>query len=243
MEPQRLYDVLDATWPAARQITVGPWCVRDGQGGGKRVSSATTTGAIEDTEIAQAEAALRELNQDQLFMIRTGQAKLDAALAARGYQVIDPVVAFAAPVAQLTDQPIPRVTALPHWEPLAIVREIWAAGGIGPARVDVMHRVTGPKTAILGRKDDKPAGAAFVAVHDGVAMAHAIEVLPHQRRKGMAQWFMRAAAVWAEAQGAHTIAVVCVRENTAATALYSSLGMQDVGEYHYRLLPASGEPA
>ena len=32
---------LDATWPAAARQTMGPWIIRDGQGGGKRVPAAT----------------------------------------------------------------------------------------------------------------------------------------------------------------------------------------------------------
>ena len=132
---------------------------------------------------------------------------------------------------------VPRVTVLPHWEPLAMAREIWASGGIGPARVDVMHRVQGPRVALLGRFKDKPAGIAFVGMHGSVAMLHALEVLPHQRRNGMGQWFMRAAAIWAKQNGADTLSVICTRANTGANALYTSLGMQAVGGYHYRHLP------
>lgn len=231
-----LYAVCEHTWPSARQFAHGNWTIRDGAGGGKRVSAATATGAVTDADIAQAEGAMVELGQAPLFMIREGEAALDTTLDARGYSIIDPVALYTLPIAQLTDIPIPRVTAFHIWEPLAIMREIWAQGGIGPARIDVMQRA-GTKTAILARWNEKPAGVAFAGVHEGVCMVHAVEVLPHQRRMGVAQWIMRAAAFWGASQGAQHIAVLCVKENTAANALYQALGFQYAGGYHYRHRP------
>ena len=55
-------------------------------------------------------------------------------------------------------------------------RALWAEGGIGPARLAVMDRVTLPKTAILGRTGDRAAGVAFVAATGDCAMLHALEV-------------------------------------------------------------------
>lgn len=241
MDETRLFAVIDGTWPAARFVTLGPWTLRDGQGGGKRVSAASTDQEVTSEEIGMAEAGMADLGQPPLFMIREGQEALDSTLEARGYGVIDPSVAYAIPAAELDDRPIPRVTVLPHWEPLAIAREIWAEGGIGPARVAVMERAKGPRVALLGRHADKPAGVAYVAVHDGVAMLHALEILPHQRRKGMGQWMMRAAAHWARANDADLLSVICTRANAGANALYASLGMGRVGSYHYRHLPEEGQ--
>ena len=123
------------------------------------------------------------------------------------------------------------------------MRDIWAAGGIGPARVAVMERAAGPKTGILGRISDSPAGAAFCAIHDGIAMVHALEILPANRRKGLGVWMMRQAAFWAKANGADWMSVLCTKANDAANGLYASLGMQLVGQYHYRILPKPSEPA
>ncbi|MHA6264713.1 GNAT family N-acetyltransferase [Arenibacterium sp. CAU 1754] len=231
------YAVVDGTWPAARYERLGPWMLRHGEGGGSRVSSTTQEGPFEASDIDAAEAAMGAMDQRLIFQIRDGQDDLDAALAARGYDIMDPVNIYACPIDQLCDQAIPPVTVLRVWEPLAIMREIWAAGGIGPARLAVMERAKGPKTGLLGRHKDKPAGVAFVAIHDGVAMVHAVEVVPFQRRAGMGRWFMRAAALWARDQGAYTLTVICTRANTAANGLYTSLGMQVVGQYHYRHLP------
>jgi len=227
----RLYEVCEGTWPPAHQHHVDGWTIREGAGGGKRVSAATGSG-----DIAQAEAAMRGLGQTPLFMIRESDEVLDTALEARGYARIDEVVLYVAPVTLLTVTKIPPVTCFTIWEPLAIMAEIWAQGGVGPARLAVMNRAK-HKTAILSRWNEKPAGTAFAGIHDGVAMVHAVEVLPHQRKQGVAQWMMRAAAFWAQQEGATHLAVLCVTENIAANALYTKLGFEAVGTYHYRQHP------
>lgn len=234
MTPDTLFAAMEATWPAASRSEAGIWTLREGQGGGKRVSAATTTCPAQPGDIDDAETAMRENGQALLFSLRPEQGALDTLLADRGYILVDPSVMYACPVGQLTDQALPRVTVFSIWEPLAIMREIWVQGGIGPARQAVMDRVQGPKAGLLARHRDKPAGVGFVAIHDGVAMVHAVEVLPHQRRQGMGHWLMRGAAFWAEAQGAHTLSVICTQANTAANALYASLGMTPVEQYHYR---------
>lgn len=234
----KYYAVVEATWPTAAKRQLGPITLREGQGGGSRVSAASVEGSATEAEIETAEQAMRAMGQDCLFMIRDGQDDLDAQLGARGYLVKDPVNLWVCPIEKLMDVEIPRVTTFALWSPLEIQREIWIAGGIGMARQAIMERASCPKAALLGRYDDKPAGAGFVAVHDGVAMVHALEILPHQRRRGMGVWMMRQAAFWAAENGATEMAVLCTKENAGANGLYASLGMTNGGQYHYRQLPS-----
>lgn len=229
-----LYQAIEATWPPASTQKVGPWTIRDGQRGGKRVSAATADGPVHAGDLPAAEDAMRALGQDPLFMIRAGDDALDALLAEAGYRVIDPVQIRTIPVADLAQLP-PPVTAFTLWQPLQIAREIWAAGGIGPERLAVMDRVTGPKTSVLGRARDRAAGAAFVAIHEKIAFCHAVEVESTQRRQKTAVYMMGQAACWAQDQGATTLAVLVTDANAAANALYASLNMQVVGHYHYRI--------
>lgn len=240
---ETLYDVIDGTWPAARYVENGPFTLRQGLHGGQRVAAATAKRPVTGYELTAAETAMRDLNagdQPPIFMIRNGQDELDTMLAQRGYPVVDPVNLYAAPVESVTTQPVPPVTAIPVWEPLAIMRDIWAAGSIGPGRIAVMERVAGPKTAIIARWNDHPGGCAFVAIHEGIAMVHALEILPEQRQQGLGKWMMRRAAFWASEHGAPHLSVVVTQANRAGNALYTSLGMTLVGQYHYRKLK---EPA
>lgn len=229
-----LIDVAEATWPPAAIHRVGPWLIREGQGGGQRVSAASPAAGWSDADIPTAEAAMRALGQSPLFVIHPADSALDSALAARGYALHDPVVAYAAPTATLAAEEPPFLSTFPHWPPLAVTRQIWAEGGIGPARIAVMDRARPPKTAILGRSGDRAAGAAFVAIHGNVAMLHALETTPTLRRKGCAYNILRAAARWARDHGAHTLSLLVTERNAAAHALYASLQMQVVGQYHYR---------
>ncbi len=175
--------------------------------------------------------------QAPLFMLREGEDDLDAELADRGYALVDPVNMYVCLTARLTDIPLPRVTAFVIWEPLAIMEEIWAQGGIGPGRLAVMARAR-HKTAIFGRCNERPGGVAFAAVHDGACMVHAVEVLPQQRRNGLAAWMMRKAAFWAAEQGAANMAVLCTKgERGRERALF----LPRHGCRGTVSLPASGE--
>ncbi len=234
MTPDALFATLDATWPAAGLTRLGPWTIREGRGGGQRVSAATADGPWQPGDIATAEAAMVALGQRPLFMLRAGDEALDTALEGRGYRINDPVTAYAAPVATLAADAPPHMSAFPHWPPLGIVRDLWAEAGIGPARIAVMDRVTGPKCAILGRQNDRASGACFVALHGQDAMLHALEVTPALRRMGSAAAMVRRAACWAGEQGATRLSLVVTSANLPARALYASLGLQGVGQYHYR---------
>lgn len=238
-DARRLYRAIEATWPPAKAVEAGPWILREGGGGGKRVSAATQRAAFDPViDLPAAEDAMRILGQDPLFMIRDGDRRLDIALEMRSYRVVDPVNVYLARVRDLTTEPLPRVTAFTVWEPLAVMRELWAEAGIGPARLRIMERVRGPRTAVLGRMKDKPAGVAFCAVDGEVAMLHALEVRPDFRRLGLGAVMTRAAAHWAADWGAEWLALLCTRDNGPANALYSGLGMRAVARYHYRIRPA-----
>lgn len=229
MTPEAIAAVMEATWPPARTWREGPFTFRDGAGGGKRVSAASCEG-----DWAEADLAMLEGMAEPLTLIRPGDAALDTELDRRGWQVVDPVVIYAAPVAALRAD-LPPLAAFPHWPPLAIARSIWAEAGIGPARIAVMERVQGPKAAILARDGDRPAGVAFVACHGPEAMLHALDVRPAHRRRGIGETLLRAAAIWAAAEGADRLSLAVTERNSAARALYARLGMQVVGQYHYRV--------
>jgi len=232
----RLFAALEATWPAAATSACGPFTIRDGKGGGSRVSAATATGPATEAEIDAAEAAMTALGQAPLFQIRPADAALDAQLAARGYVVKDPTRIYAAPIDKVAeaDKGARDVKTIHGWGPLAFMLEMWAEGGIGPDRIAVMERASEPKTGLLGRMTNTPGGTAFVSCDREVAMIHALEVRKTSRRGGMGRVATIDAAIWAREHGATTFALACTEANSAANALYAGLGMDDMGGYHYR---------
>jgi GNAT superfamily N-acetyltransferase len=215
MTLQALTTLIDATWPAKSIVDLDGWKIRNGAGGGNRVSAASQL--TSNAQIEKAESAMCAFGQTPLFMV--------------------PVTFYTAPTAQITTQRPPAVTCFQVWPPLATQAEIWNAGGIDDARLAIMNRAAGPKTTVLGRVQDKPAGTAFCAIHDGIAMLHAIETRHAFRRQGLGRHMIRALAFWAQDHNAHTIALLVTKANIAANALYTSLGMIPVGGYHYRIYP------
>lgn len=231
-----LYRVIDSTWPAAEYIHSSPFTLRRGLGGGSRVNAATRTRSTTETEIIQAAHDMRALNQRPMFMIRQGDDQLDRQLDALGYVINDPVTLYVCPIADLRAK-LPHKTVFPVWPPLAAQHEIWTASGIHKPRLDVMFRANGPKTAILGRANDRPAGTVFVAMDGPIAMLHALEIHPDHRRLGLARYLTIGCANWAYDNGASHLSLVTTKANAAANALYTSLGMTVVGHYHYRIKP------
>lgn len=223
-------------WPPVATAEAGGFVIQQGGGGGSRVSAALWQGSRMD--IHAAAAAMRAAGQVPLFSVEQSDTALDAALAADGYTVEDETVFLIGPVDGIGAEPPKPVSAFTLWPPLAIQRDLWAAGGIGPSRRAVMARAEGPKTTLLGRVQDRAAGVGYVAVAEGVGFVHALHILPAFRRLGLARNMMRAAARWAGAQGAERLALAVRRDNAAAISLYASMGMREAGGYHYRRAPA-----
>ncbi len=229
-----LFQTLDETWPAAAFLDVPPWTCRAGAGGGQRVSAVTALGDVTPSDIASAETAMREMDQHPLFMLRPGDEALDGWLDARGYSVVDPVAIY---LRALGGQPAALASLDETWPPTPKTCTIWLAGGIGPSRIAVMERVATPKTALVAKRDGAVTGVTFVAIHGTTAMLHALEVSPAHRRLGIGRTLMDGAANWARAQGADWLSLMVTRANAPANALYRSLGMSEVGRYHYRRAP------
>lgn len=229
----RLFAVLDATWPAAKVFDEPPWRFREGRGGGQRVSATSAIASVSEDDLPSAERRMASLDQRPLFMVRNDDEMLDSLLAARGYEVVDPVTMYLGEAAHMSHS-LAITDAMPSWPPLAIQIELWAAGGIGPERIAVMERAVEPKTTILARLGDAPVGTGFASIHDGVAMVHAIEVSKDARRHGVGRRTMQAAANWASSNGAEWVSLAVTRANAAANALYTGLGMDAVTQYHYR---------
>lgn len=235
---QKLYAIIEGTWPASAKRVVGPWTIRMDDSGSSRVTAATAELPFAPEDVRLAADAMREAGQKPLFMIREGEAALDAQLDAAGYVIKDPVTMYAAPVEKIaTKRPPPVTTFEVHGQPLTVQAELWAAGGIGAGRLAIMDRARPPKTTILGRLNDQPAGSVYVGIAADCAMIHALEISLNFRRQGLAGYLTRAAAFWAKGNGAAFLTLVTTDENAGANALYTSLGMDVVGQYHYRMYP------
>jgi GNAT superfamily N-acetyltransferase len=227
-----LFDAIDATWAPFAIHNHQGWLIREGCGGGQRVSAATILSKTNDANVSSAVAKMRALGQNSLFMVRGSDSQLDHELETSGYRIVDPVIVLAAPAhnifttAPANIYPISQLTS-----PNEAAKDIWARGGIGPARLNIMARVNCPKSILVADN----MGVTFVAMHKGIAMIHAVEVAKAHRRKGVANALMYRAIQWAKEQGSQWVSVLTVRENIPAITLYENLGMKKAATYHYRL--------
>ncbi|MFK5996901.1 MAG: GNAT family N-acetyltransferase [Rhodobacterales bacterium] len=229
-----LFATIDATWaPFAFHQHKG-WLIREGAGGGQRVSAATVLpGAQNNPDIGSAADKMRSMGQKALFMVRSSDGDLDAKLSELGYKIVDPVTILITPTDNLLNTAPKQhhsVTALKA--PDTTAKSVWGNGGIDRPRLNVMARVKTAKTTISAGN----MGVAFAACHKGIAMVHAVEVSKNHRRKGVANALMLGAAHWAKQQECAWLAVLTVRANTPACALYDRLKMKEAAAYHYRLL-------
>lgn len=230
--PDDLIDVIEATWPAAESVDRDGWRLRRGMGGGQRVSAARRLSP--DAVIDVAIAAMRDWGQRPLFQLANGDDDLDIALSERGFVITDRSPLYTAASESLLDDQPETGRILRGDIRVALMDEIWAKGGLGPARLAVMDRVTAPKQYIIARLGDRPAGTAFVAVHGKTVMIHAVEVLAEQRRNGAARMLMSAAARFGIEMGAPHFALATTAQNVAGNALYLAMGMTLTSHYHYR---------
>lgn len=233
----QIIEACEVTWPPAKTERVGAWVIRDGAGGGKRVSAATESWPTTEADLPVAENAMRELGMDPLFQIRHGDEHLDDMLEKHGYHIVDPVNFWVIEVEELTRTAPPPVSAFSIWPRLKIMNELWEAGGVGEERRAVMDRADCPKTGLLARTDDAPAGVGFVGLHGDIAMVHALHVDKDMRRMGTGVNLLKQAAAWAKSKGAKYVALIVTQGNHAANPLYANIGMHLIGHYHYRTKP------
>lgn len=233
-EDAGLARAFETTWPAVEYADAGGFRVGRGLGGGGRVSSARVIRPDwSENDIAAAETLHRGWGQRPMFRLPDSDTHLAKTLARHGYRVEIPTAVMLADCKALADPAAPEMTAFAIWPPLAIQRDLWAAGNIGPARQAVMDRIALPRTSLLARIDDRAAGTAFVAADGPVAMIHAIEIAPAFRRRGLAGWLVRKAAEWGLQNGAPRLGLAVSRANTGARMLYDRLGFAEICGYSY----------
>lgn len=229
--------LLDATWPAEECWRVGPFTLRRSDGGGKRVSAATACGAVTEADIEAAERAMDDCGQQAMFSVRADQMQLEQLLVDRTYLMLDPTRLFRIGLAELADLDAGGHDCTADWPPDDDRIAIWEAGHIGAARRAIMERAEAPKTAILARAQGIPVGATFVAVHEGIAIVRALEVVKPHRRRGAARDMLIAAAAWARGRGADRLVALAVDGNVGAGRLFETSGFAATDAYHYRIRP------
>jgi N-acetylglutamate synthase len=241
---RRLEEGCFNAFPSLRQVLLGDWLIRFGDGLTRRANSANPLRAKcagVGAAIAAAEALYHAQGQPAIFRVPSiVDPALDRELAARFYTsegescvlygAIDKVTAAADPAVTLFRSPAAEwLTAMAalqgHTEAqAAIYRRIVGAIAI-PARFALL--------AING----VPAALAYGAVHDGLLFYESVVTDPHHRRQGLARRVIASLAAWACDSDADGASLQVEAGNAPARALYAGFGLSEVYRYHYRRAP------
>ncbi|MBO2438421.1 GNAT family N-acetyltransferase [Actinomadura nitritigenes] len=232
--PQDLDGLVAAAWPARSVQDIGGWLLRHADGVTKRANSVLPLDAPQDLDAALARAELfyGERGLPAVFSLseRARPEGLDAVLEARGYEIVDPTLAMAAPIAGPYERDGVEIASEPSPGWLDVW---WAVDG----RYD--HQLPVATEILTG----VPAGYASldgVAVGRGVPQGewlgiYAMAVAPEARRRGLGRRVLRALLGWGREQGCERAYLVVVERNAAARAMYAAEGFTESGGYHYRV--------
>lgn len=228
-------------WPANETRPIDGWLWRYSGGGSQRANSVSALfyeGHDVDRSIDAAEQLYREQGAPVRFQVGfplTQPGDLDERLAARGYEIHDPVTTLVKPVAAVTMPPDVVLREAPSDGWMAVY-----LSNVTPDRrpfaAAILARVPGPRVFAEVVRDGAVMATALGVFHENTVIAECVGTAAAARRQGAAGAVMRSLESWAAAQGAHTIGLQAVATNAPAQALYGALGYTAAGTYHYRYL-------
>ncbi|HYN87291.1 MAG TPA: GNAT family N-acetyltransferase [Ardenticatenaceae bacterium] len=263
-------------WPALQQILFDGWVLRFSRGYTKRANSVNPlyeSGLDVQEKIARCEQLYEERGLAPVFRLTplASPVNLDEALAAHGYEPIDPTLVLHLDLSDETrgkpggDTPNPSTearrrgvatTSAPRngsFTEAALDEWLETFGRLHGAQVEQQH----VHRAILDLIPARRLLAALIV--DGIAVACGLGVLeadcfglfdlvtgPVHRRKGYGTALVSAMLQWAEGQGASLAYLQVMATNEPAQQLYAKLGFRELYQYWYRVRPARGllnEPA
>lgn len=237
----------DAAWPAPIRGRLGDWLLRSADGWTGRANSALPIGDP-DRPLEAAIDAIEEwyAERGQPALINTPlplAAPVGAALDARGWTARPLTFVQTGALSRLVaDAPGVSLAKAPGDDWLAIYEA--RKRSLPPA---ARHVLTGPPEVRFASLYD---GDTLIAAGRGAVVGEerrwlhlaSIEVIPAHRRKGLARVVTAALATWAAELGATEAFLQVEEHNTAAIALYGTLGFTTHHSYLTREQPSGARP-
>ncbi len=250
---QQLETRLINAWPSFETQIAGGWVLRFAKGYSKRANAATPLipgVTLEDELVDHIVAQYEKQKIRPCFRLTSLQAEdVDARLAARGFEEIEPTFGMVAELQGLAPEELAADHAVrieyrvdPRW-----VRG--AASSYGGDKADdsvlieIVSRIRQPAAFATLDLDDRPVAWGLAVAERGYVGLYDVVVAPELRGLGLARTIVMELMAWGREQGA-THAYLQVREeNEVARALYRSLGFTDAYRYTHRVTPQKPAPA
>ena len=222
-----------AALPALHEMRVDGWLLRVSGGETKRVNSANPLAGAAPVERVRATAEAGYASRGLPCRFRlTPLAPPDAddALAGAGYAAIDRSWTMLAPLTPWSPDPAVRLTHVPDPAELA--------GRAAPAQaihLQLLAAIPGAKAFAVLWDDGQAVAAGYASVGDRRAQLSDIVTRADARGRGFGRRLVAQLLGWAHDRGCAEAMLQVLDANTAARALYRSLGFVDAYPYHYRV--------
>ncbi|GHD69103.1 GNAT family N-acetyltransferase [Jeongeupia chitinilytica] len=246
MTPDRITEIEALTtsaWPARATELVDGWVLRFANGYTKRANSVTPLyrGVQADADkLGYVEQRYNALGQPAIFKLTAAAGQLDTMLGARGYAQID---VSSVQTRMLDDIPTvsdPAVTLYDH------VDGVWfnafaTMNGVGttqrPTALALLKSYVCPVAFAALAEQGRLVACGFAVRQQDSVVLYDIVTDPAQRRRGHGRRLVAALLAWGRRTGAKRCVLQVVAANTAALALYASLGFAEQYSYWYRRQP------
>jgi GNAT superfamily N-acetyltransferase len=231
-------------WPAGETRRVDGWLWRYSGGGSQRansVSALSYQGTDVEGTIDAIEALYREHGAPVRFQVGFPLSRpddLDQRLAARGYEIHDPVTTLLKSVEPVTASMdvVMREAPSEGWLSVYLAN---VTPDRRPFATAILARVPGPCVFAEAIREGAVIATALGVFHENTVIAECVGTASTARRQGAAAAVMRALEAWGAGLGAHTIGLQAVTTNMPAQGLYAALGYAPAGTYHYRFLDST----
>ncbi|MGO4957349.1 GNAT family N-acetyltransferase [Luteococcus sp. Sow4_B9] len=239
-----LVRLADESWPGTRVVRMGGWTLHVGLGYSRRANSCHPTGDPErplPLAIDQVVGFYREQGLAPRFQLatrpgdRAGQTtELDRLLADRRWERGATSLVMVADLTVLDVEPAPsHSTNSIRWTSVPDERWLSVQGEEHPGRLPVL---TSAEAHYATVGETEPSACGRLAVVRDWGCLSGLFVRPDRRRCGHGQALTIAMMVRARDLGASYCHLQVEAGNSAAIALYESLGFAEHHRYHYRML-------
>jgi len=228
-------------WPGIEVEWDGAWVRRAAGGYTKRANSLQCFDPADGTDADQRlDQAVHWFEARALRPVvrctPLASPALDAVLDARGWDTIDRSHLYATPIGEPVTDAEGQISAVldPHF--LAAQQSLrgYDDATLGQLKA-LLAAMAVPAAGIVIYRTGTPVATGLMAVADGIVLTGNVITDPTRRRQGLGAAMMNTGLAWAKTQGAHTAALNVQIDNTAAKALYASLGYRHQYDYSYRV--------